>query len=108
LLAAAQIRPQWGSKLLGPTLTIAGISILFGTALGLQSLEHFRDKTAVIVAENVTARSGPFEDAQSVFTARDGVELFVLDRHDGWLQVADSPGRSGWLQAKQVEVMPGA
>jgi tetratricopeptide (TPR) repeat protein len=108
LLGATQIRPRWGSKLLGLTLTIAAITILSGAALGLQSVEHFRNQTAVIVAENVTARSGPFEDAQAVFTVRDGVELVVLDHHDDWLQVAESSGKSGWLQTKQVEVMPGA
>jgi uncharacterized protein YgiM (DUF1202 family) len=56
----------------------------------------------------VTARSGPFDDAQSTFTARDGAELSVLDGRDDWLQVADGSGKIGWLQAKQVETLPGA
>jgi tetratricopeptide (TPR) repeat protein len=108
LLAATQISPEWGSKLLGLTLTFAAITILSGAALGLQAADHFRKQTAVIVAENVTARSGPFDGAQSAFAMRDGIELVVLDHHDDWLQVADSSGKSGWLQTKQVEVMPGA
>jgi uncharacterized protein YgiM (DUF1202 family) len=56
----------------------------------------------------VTARSGPFDDAQSAFTARDGAELSVLSRRADWVQVADGTGKSGWLPAKQVEVLPGA
>jgi uncharacterized protein YgiM (DUF1202 family) len=31
-----------------------------------------------------------------------------LDRRDGWVQVAGGAGKSGWLPAKQVEVLPGA
>ena len=76
--------------------------------LGLQAANHFYSTTAVVIADNVTARSGPFDDAQSAFTARDGAELSVLDRRDGWVQVADGAGKSGWLPAKQVEVLPGA
>jgi uncharacterized protein YgiM (DUF1202 family) len=56
----------------------------------------------------VTARSGPFDDAQSAFSARDGAELRVLDRHDDWVQVASGTGKTGWLSQKQVEVLPGA
>jgi uncharacterized protein YgiM (DUF1202 family) len=62
----------------------------------------------VVIADNVTARSGPFDDAQNAFTARAGAELSVLDRRDGWVQVAGGAGKSGWLPAKQVEVLPGA
>jgi uncharacterized protein YgiM (DUF1202 family) len=76
--------------------------------LGLQAANHFSSATAVVIAGNVTARSGPFDDAQSAFTARDGAELSVLDRRDGWVQVADGAGKSGWLSTKQVAVVPGA
>jgi uncharacterized protein YgiM (DUF1202 family) len=62
----------------------------------------------VVVAAEATARSGPFDEAQSAFTARDGAELSVLDRHDDWVQVADGSGKIGWLPVKQVEVLPGA
>ncbi len=35
-------------------------------------------------------------------------ELSVLDRRDGWVQVSEGAGKTGWLPAKQVEVLPGA
>lgn len=108
LLIAAQIRPAWGSKLRGLALAMGAATILSGAALGLQAADHFGRQTAVIIAGNATARSGPFEGAQSAFTVRDGVELVVLDHHEEWLQVADSSGKSGWLQSREVEVLPGA
>ena len=64
---------------------------------------------AVVTADKATARSGPFDDAQSAFTARDGAELRVLDRHDDWVQVAGRRReKAAGSAGKQVEVLPGA
>jgi tetratricopeptide (TPR) repeat protein len=108
LLAAKQIRPAFAAKLKGVTWIFAALTIFSGTILGVQAANHFSKPTGVVVSANVTARSGPFNDAQSAFTARDGAELFVLDRRDDWVQVADGSGKIGWLPAKQVEILPGA
>jgi tetratricopeptide (TPR) repeat protein len=108
LFGVRQIRPALVPKLRGLTRLSVLVTICFLTVLGLQAANHFSNATAVVIADNVTARSGPFEDAQNAFTARDGAELSVLDRRDGWVQVADGSGKTGWLPAKQVEVLPGA
>ncbi|MGA3163045.1 MAG: hypothetical protein ABSD77_02440 [Verrucomicrobiota bacterium] len=108
LLAARQIRPVLGAKLKGATSICATLTILSGAALGLQTAEHFSKQTAVVVLQEATARSGPFDEAQNAFKAHDGAELAVMDRHGDWLQVADSSGRIGWLLIKQVEILPGA
>jgi tetratricopeptide (TPR) repeat protein len=108
LLVARQLRPALGPKLKTATRIFAALTIASATILGLQSANHFTNASAVVVADNVTARSGPFDDAQSAFTARDGAELSVLSRRADWVQVADGTGKSGWLPAKQVEVLPGA
>ncbi len=107
LLIARQLRPALVPKLSTVTRVFVALTIFSGIVLGVQAAGHFRSMTAVVVADNVTARSGPFDDAQSAFTVRDGAELSVLDRRDGWVQVTDGTGKSGWLPAKQVEVLPG-
>jgi uncharacterized protein YgiM (DUF1202 family) len=84
------------------------LAILSGAALGVQAAEHYYKATAVVIASEATARSGPFDEAQSAFTVRNGAELTVLDRHDNWVQVADGSGKIGWMSAKQVETLPGA
>ena len=76
--------------------------------LALQAANHFNSSIAVVTDAEATARSGPFNDAQSAFTARDGGELRVLDRHDDWVQVADGSGKIGWMSKQQVDVLPGA
>jgi tetratricopeptide (TPR) repeat protein len=108
LLIARQLRPALVPKLKHATRIFIALTIFSGTVLGLQAANHFSNATAVVIADNVTARSGPFDDAQSAFAARDGAELSVLDRRDGWVQVANGAGKSGWLPVNQIEVLPGA
>jgi tetratricopeptide (TPR) repeat protein len=108
LFIARQIRPELVTRLKSVTRVFVALTLFSGTVLGLQAAAHFSSATAVVIADNVTARSGPFDDAQNAFTVRDGAELSVMDQHDGWVQVAGSAGKSGWLPANQVEVVPGA
>jgi len=108
LLIARQIHPALVPKLKTATRVFAALTIFSATVLGLQAANHFSNASAVVVADNVTARSGPFDDAQSAFTARDGAEMSVVSQREGWVQVADGAGKIGWLPAKQVEILPGA
>jgi tetratricopeptide (TPR) repeat protein len=108
LFAARQIRPALVPKLKGVTRILALLTLGSATVLGVQAANHFSSATAVVLADNATARSGPFDDAQSAFTVRDGAELSVLDQREGWAQVADGTGKSGWLSTKQAMVLPGA
>ena len=107
LFAARQLRPALVPKLKTATRIFAALTIFSGAMLALQAADHFSKAIAVVIADNVTTRSGPFDDAQSAFTARDGAELSVLSRRDDWVQVADGSGKTGWLPLKQVEVLPG-
>ena len=107
LLAALQIRPALKTALRGFVLGSVAVTLLSCAGLGVDAAIHFFRETAVVVTPEVTVRSGPFEDAQSAFTARNGAELAVLDRRDNWLQVTDGSGRIGWLQSRQVETLPG-
>jgi tetratricopeptide (TPR) repeat protein len=108
LLAARQLRPALKPALRGLTLGAVIATLLAGAGLGAAAARHFSRQTAVIVAPDVTARSGPFDEAQSAFTANNGAELAVLDQRDDWLQVTDGSGRIGWLPRKQLEILPGS
>jgi tetratricopeptide (TPR) repeat protein len=108
LLAARQIRPALKTAWRGLALGAVVVTLLSCAGLGADAAIHFSRQTAVVVAPDVTARSGPFDEAQSAFTAHNGAELAVLDRRDNWLQVTDGSGRIGWLQCQQVETLPGS
>lgn len=108
LLTVRQIRPAWAPGLRSVTRLAAGLAICSGSVLALQAANHFNSPIAVVTASEAIARSGPFDDAQAVFTVHDGAEMEVLDRHDNWVQAADGTGKTGWLSTKQVEILPGA
>jgi tetratricopeptide (TPR) repeat protein len=108
LLAAKQLRPALAPKLKTATTLFALLTVFFGAILGVQAANHFSKQTAIVILANATARSGPFDDAQTAFAPHDGAELSVLDQHGDWVQVADANGKTGWLNKKQIEVLPGA
>jgi tetratricopeptide (TPR) repeat protein len=106
LLAAGQFRPALKPALRSLALGVAAATVLAGAGLGAKTALHFHRQTAVVVAAEATARSGPFDEAQSAFAARNGAELAVVARRNGWLQVTDGSGRIGWLAQNQVEILP--
>jgi tetratricopeptide (TPR) repeat protein len=108
LLALRQLKPALAPKLRAAARLTAALALFSGAILGLQAANHFNASVAVVTVADATARSGPFDDAQSVFTARDGAELKVLQRHDDWVQVVNRAGQIGWLNVKQAAVLPGA
>jgi tetratricopeptide (TPR) repeat protein len=108
LFIARQLRPALVSRLKTATRIFAGLTVCSASVLGLQAANHFWSATAVVVSAGATARSGPFDDAQSAFTVHDGAEFSVLDRHDNWVQVAGGAGQTGGLTVKQAVVLPGA
>ncbi len=108
LFIVCQIKPALAPRLRAATRIVMALMIFSGAVLALQAANHFNSAVAVVTVAEVTARSGPFDEAQGVFTARDGAELIVLQRHDDWVQVANNAGKIGWLSRKQAEVLPGA
>jgi tetratricopeptide (TPR) repeat protein len=108
LFIVRQIKPALAPKLRGATRLAVALTIFSGAVLGLQAAEHFNAAVAVVTSAEATARSGPFADAQTAFTAHDGAELSVLARHDDWVQVTDASGKIGWLSRQQAEVLPSA
>ena len=108
LLAARQIRPALAPKLRTATRLALTLTVLSGAVLSVRATSHFHAASAVVTSAEATARSGPYEDGQSVFTARDGTEFSVLDRHGDWVQVANRAGKIGWLSRAQVTVLPDA
>ena len=107
LLATAQVRPALKPALRRFTPATGIVTALLCAGLGAVVANHFSNKTAVVITPDALARSGPFDEAQSVFTVRDGAELAVLDQRNDWLQVTDGTQRIGWLQRRHVEILLG-
>jgi tetratricopeptide (TPR) repeat protein len=104
--ALGQLRRQWRPILrryLVPLGVLAAAALI---VLGIIFQHRLGSLSAVVIADAVTLRYGPFEESQSFFTLPDGAELTVLDRKGDWLQVRDSANRTGWLMDRQVILLP--
>jgi len=104
---AVQLRPALKPALRGFTFGVVLVTLMSYACLGLNAASYFSRQMAIVITTDATARSGPFDEAQSAFTVHDGAELAVLDRRDDWLQVTDGSGRIGWLPTRQVDVLSG-
>ena len=107
LLAVRLLRPAFKGVLRTPALVAAALALLAGAGLGADAFVHFNRPVAVVVVPEAIARSGPFDEAQTTFTAHDGAELAIQDRRNDWLQVTDGSGRIGWLERGKVSILPG-
>jgi tetratricopeptide (TPR) repeat protein len=106
VLAAGQFRRTWADNLrtYRMVLGLATGFLLAWLALVLQS--RLGSTQAVVISRDAAVRYGPFEEAQRFYTARDGAEVAVLDRKENWVQVSDGSKRVGWLQAKDLVLLP--
>jgi tetratricopeptide (TPR) repeat protein len=105
-LTARQVWPVLRKSTGGLVLALAAASVCWAAGLGLALDARYGVPSSVVVVPEAVVRLSPLEESQSVFTARDGAELRVLDRKDGWLEVADAASHSGWVQQQSVEVIP--
>lgn len=79
-----------------------------GTALAAQL--WFHPDAAVVTVAQAIVRSGPLEEARVLHQFRDGTEVRVTDRKSapgadssqGWSQVRNAAGQSGWVKDDQL------
>jgi SH3-like domain-containing protein len=83
-------------------MAAGALTLLAGIGLGAEAFGQLSAQPAVVVATEAVARYGPLDESQSAFVLRDGAELIILDKKDGWLQVGDAHGRSGWVKQEQL------
>ena len=60
----------------------------------------------VVVGQDAAVRNGPLEESQTAFIAKDGTVLSALARRQGWIQVQDQGGVSGWLPENLTRNLP--
>ncbi|MCG8465365.1 MAG: SH3 domain-containing protein, partial [Xanthomonadales bacterium] len=51
----------------------------------------------VITASSLNVRSGPNVSNNAAFSLSSGTVVDVVNRTEGWLQIVDQGGRSGWV-----------
>jgi len=105
LLALGQWRPAWRAALWGCVLLAGLAAILFIAGTAADRILNPAGVSAVVITPEATVRTGPLDDAQTSFTARDGAELTVLDEREDWLQVVNGARQSGSVKRAAVKVL---
>ena len=105
-LALAELRPARAAGLRRLAAGAGGFAVLAGLFLGAAWQERRGHSEAVVVTEEAVVRYGPIEVSPELAKVVDGTELSVLDRKDGWLQVTGIPRGPGWLQERDVILLP--
>lgn len=105
LLAAREWRANWRPKFSGATKLAGFASALLLLAAIAAWWLNDSEPAAVIIANEAAVRSGPLDDATTVFTLKDGVELAVTATREDWLQVRDAQNRLGWIKREAAQLI---
>lgn len=101
IIAGLLVKPR--GKFVVPSLVI--LVIVFGLIFTAVSEKICRvGKEAVFVSGQAEVKFEPFDRATTHFTAHAGVKVDVLDARGDWLRVRRPDGKSGWVNAKNLEV----
>lgn len=114
LLALREWRPALRAALSGYTATAGVTCLALAGCLAASAQLRLQTVSAVVVASDAIARSGPLDEAKVLHQFRDGLEVTVLDEKEitvgatrqRWLQVRDVANRSGWMKSDQVIELP--
>ena len=104
LLTLPQFRPALKPAVRTHTILLGAAVVVLGALLLASFQEHRLTRTAIVIVKEAAVRSGPLDEAKSVFAAHDGAELPVLDEKDDWLQVGIDSPRTGWVRRDQTLV----
>ncbi len=76
---------------------------LLGVAASLVARIAIPSRIAVIVPQEIDARTGPAADEVVRFRLHAGTEVRVEDRREGWLRIALPDGQQGWIAGEHAE-----
>ena len=94
------------SELLGWVAGAAAVGFL-AVAGSLAAEAWWPLEVAVVLPQEIEARTAPDVDSVVRFKLHAGTEVRVADRRDGWLRIELPDGQQGWVEAGAAEVVSG-
>lgn len=88
-----------------PLLLFLGF-FLSGAAVALKFSDELYSRATVTVKQ-ASARSLPTEEAVGLFELSGGTEVLIKRQQQGWVQVQNSEGVSGWVKNSEIFVTSG-
>jgi len=77
--------------------------LLTGSSLFFKIQAAESTQRAVVMAQNVDARSGPGDEYTKMFTLHEGTEVKIRQSREGWHLISIPGGTGGWIEAQTVE-----
>lgn len=102
LIATGMMKPALKTALRTYVRWSGVAAMVLAACLAVDYRGQVGNQAAVVSVTEAVVRFGPLEESDSHFTLRDGSEVNIHDSKDGWFQITDTQGRSGWLKEKQV------
>ncbi|MGB6994831.1 MAG: SH3 domain-containing protein, partial [Thermoanaerobaculia bacterium] len=81
--------------------------LLVATAGSLFVHRLFPLQVAVVVPQEIEARTAPDPDSVVRFKLHAGTEVQVKDRRPGWLRIVLPDGQQGWVEEEWTELVEG-
>jgi tetratricopeptide (TPR) repeat protein len=107
LIFAGRFNDALQRSLRGFTLAAGCLAVISVVLLIVATSLRYREPSAVVTDTNAPVRVSPFAEAKSVFSANEGLELWVRQTREDWLLVEDpQTQRYGWIQRNQVGLIP--
>jgi tetratricopeptide (TPR) repeat protein len=109
VLAALAVRlliPRSETAAARAAIVLAALLVFVGSNLGARVMWYDLADDAVVTRAGETAvRFEPSADGTAHFSVAEGTLVRILERRDGWLQVARADGRRGWIDAGACEAL---
>jgi tetratricopeptide (TPR) repeat protein len=103
-LAALFISQKIPKRLFVVVMVIGGLILVLIITQIAGRVERLESE-AVIVAEEVDARFGPFERATVHFSLYEGMKLVIIEKKGFWYKVERSDGNTGWIPKETAEIV---
>ena len=79
--------------------------LLVGSVASLAIHRFFTPPVAVVVPQEIEARTGPDPEAVVRFKLHAGTEVEVRDQRQDWLRIALPDGQQGWVEDDWMELV---
>ena len=96
------VQRRWKRLLLFPALPAAFLLLGAAVLLAIQSSYHERDD-AILLAEQVAAKTGPGEAYSEVFEIHEGAKVHIQREKLDWVEVKLPNKVIGWIPQKELE-----
>jgi len=91
----------WKNEYSNLTLLISlAVVVVLGASLALKLYNYSYATGGVVLAKEITVRSGNGINNTALFQLHDGAEFRVTKQEKGWLQIELADGKRGWVESR--------